>query len=106
MDDDARTDARRFLEELEGRPLETLTGRPNRILRVEGDSVIVGTNRSPSGKPVPIAWVQDALDRLTNEGEVVISVESVGYSSAFIAQVLSAVPGATASKGKVRLLGR
>src|SRR5688500_11578026 len=33
--------ARNFLERLQGKHLETLTGRPNRILRVVGDSVIV-----------------------------------------------------------------
>lgn len=37
-------------------------------------------------------WVQDALDRLFREGEVVVSVSSVGYRSAFIGAVLGTVP--------------
>jgi hypothetical protein len=36
--------------------------------------------------------VQDALDRLFREGEVVVSVPSVGYRSAFIGAVLGTVP--------------
>jgi hypothetical protein len=35
--------------------------------------------------------VQDALDRLAADGEVEISVEAVGYRSAFIGAVLSAL---------------
>ena len=88
------TDARTFLEGLVGRPLETLTGRPNCILRLEGDDAIVQTGKSPSGQAVPIAWVQDALDMLESNGEVQIDVETVGYRSAFIGAVLSEFPSA------------
>jgi hypothetical protein len=35
--------------------------------------------------------VQDALERLVDEGQVEISVESVGYRSAFIAAVLNSL---------------
>lgn len=59
-----RIDARGFLASLEGRVIPTLTGRPNRVLRLDGETVIVATNRSPLGRPVPIAWIQSALDRL------------------------------------------
>jgi hypothetical protein len=101
-----RIDARQLLMELQGKPLETLTGRPNRILGVTDDTVMVATNRSPAGKPVPIEWIQDALDRLVRDGVVDINVESVGYRSAFIGAVLKEVPGAAAGHGSVRLLGR
>jgi len=37
---------------------------------------------------VPIDWVQSALDRLLTDQQVVISVDSVGYRSAFIGAVL------------------
>ena len=96
-------DARSYLSSLEGRTIPTLTGRPNTILRLDGDDVIVGTNRSPQGRPVPISWIQEALDRLVEEGVVDISVESVGYRSAFVGAVLSQVPGAIAGGGRVRL---
>lgn len=97
--------ARELLSSLAGQTIHTLTGRPNRILRFVGDDVIVATNRSPGGSPVPISWVQEALERLYSVGDVQISVESVGYRSAFIGAVLSQVPGATASNGRVILTG-
>ena len=34
--------ARTLLESLVGKPILTVTGRPNTVLRVEGDSVVVG----------------------------------------------------------------
>lgn len=87
------TDARSLLASLMGTEIPTLTGRSNRVLRLEGEQVIVGTDRSPAGQPVPIAWVQNALDTLNGELEIQISVESVGYRSAFIGAVLSTIPG-------------
>jgi hypothetical protein len=89
----ASLDAREHLQGLIGRTIHTLTGAPNTILRLEGDRVIVGTRRSPSGKPVPVEWVQSAADRLLVEGEIDISVASVGYRSAFIGAVLLTIPG-------------
>lgn len=61
-------DARKILHGLIGKTIHTLTGRPNTILGLEGDAVLVATARSPTGQPVPIAWVQDALDRLAADG--------------------------------------
>ncbi|MEA2297498.1 MAG: hypothetical protein QOF77_434 [Solirubrobacteraceae bacterium] len=64
------------------------------MLRVDADSVVVWTTRSPDGQPVPIAWVQDALDSLDRHGEIVISPASVGHRSEFIGAVLLELPGA------------
>jgi hypothetical protein len=91
---DPVTDAKCLLTSLEGRSLQTVTGRPNRVLRLEGDRVWVSTTRSPSGQPVPVAWVQDAIDRLESVGEIEISVESVGHRSAFVGAVLRELSGA------------
>lgn len=85
-------DARSYLASLVGRELKTLTGKPNRVLRLEGDKVIVGTSKSPAGQPVPIKWVQAAMDTLDREGEVVIDPETVGYRSGFIGAVLASLP--------------
>ena len=63
-------DARGLLQSLVGRRLQTVTGRENRVLGVDADTVRVWTSRSPSGQPIPIAWVQDALDRLDRDGEI------------------------------------
>jgi hypothetical protein len=95
--------ARRVLEGLVGRKIHMLTRRPNTVLAVEGDSVRVATSRSPAGQPVPIKWVQHALDRLARNGEVAISVESVGYRSAFVGTVLSALEDTESSPSTMRV---
>jgi hypothetical protein len=86
-------DARAVLVKLVGQPLTTLRGRPNRILEVGEADVIVATNRAPEGQPVPILWVQQALDQLVRDSEVIISPQVVGYRSAFIGAVLRTLPG-------------
>ena len=48
---------------------------------------------SDQGKPVPIKWVQAALDMLERDGEVIIDVKTVGYRSAFIGAVLALLLG-------------
>jgi hypothetical protein len=97
-------DAREHLSKLVGRTIHTLTGRPNRILAIEGDSVIVATQRSPAGTPVPLHSVQDAMDLLREQGELEISVETVGYRSAFIGAVLLTLPGARGGTGPARVV--
>jgi hypothetical protein len=87
------TDARAYLESLVGRELRTVTGRPNTILSVGQRAVMVAA-RTSEGKPVPIEWVQNAIDMLERDGEVTIDVETVGYRSAFVGAVLSTLPGA------------
>jgi hypothetical protein len=69
-----KTAARSLLESLVGKPISTVTGRPNTVLRVEGDSVVVPTSRSSAGQPVPIEWVQSGLDQLLETGEIEVSV--------------------------------
>jgi hypothetical protein len=93
-----------------GRELRTIKGQPNRIVRIDGTDVIVATTRSPEGKPVPIRWVQDAMDRLMASGEIEISVDSVGYRSAFVGAVLLALDGSEVVVGatppRIRLRSR
>jgi hypothetical protein len=90
-------DAQQVLQPLVGTTIPTLTGRPNRVLAIRGQDVIVATAKSPEGKPVPIAWIQDALDRLVRDGEIEISVPSVGYRSAFMGAVLATIAGSSTS---------
>ncbi len=102
----ADTDARALLESLVGQQFQTITGRPNSVLAIEGDSVIVATGRSPAGQPVPIEWVQNGIERLLEEGEIEISVPSLGHRSAFVGAVLLTLPGAVAVRttpSRVRL---
>lgn len=87
-------DAVDVLTRLIGKEIETVTGRPNRVLRIEGKNVIVATGQSPKGQPVPIDWVQHGLDLLAREGEVAIDVPTLRHRSAFVGAVLASLPGA------------
>lgn len=101
------TDARQFLLTLKDKPMRTVRGHENRVLDVGPDTVLVWTTRSPGGQPVPISWVQDALDRLERDREIEISVESLRYRSAFVGAVLQELPGASVirtSPPKIRLV--
>ena len=88
-----------MLRSLENRAIHTVTGRENRVLKVEGAEVLVWTTKSPQGEPVPIPWVQAALDRFEADGEIEISVESVGHRSAFVGAVLLQLPGSSLVAG-------
>lgn len=83
--------------------IQTLTGRPNKVLGIEGNDVRVATTRSSNGTLVPISWVQDALDRLASDCEIEISVESVGYRSAFVGAVLGSLDGTESSPTTMRI---
>lgn len=87
------TDARSLLESLVGQQIRTATGRPNTVLRLEGDSAVVATTRSPAGEPVPISWVQAGLERLVQTGEVEISVSSLRHRSSFVGAALLTLAG-------------
>lgn len=87
------TSAHDLLVGLIGREIQTMTGRPNKILKLDRDRVLVATSRSPAGQWVLVAEVQDALEQLLRAGELEISVANVGYRSAFIGAVLSTLDG-------------
>jgi hypothetical protein len=67
------------------------------VLGVTPPDVLVATSRSPAGNPVPIAEVQQALDRPRADGALTISPPEVGYRSAFVGAVLLTLPGARAA---------
>ncbi|QUQ68282.1 hypothetical protein [Kutzneria sp. CA-103260] len=67
---EVREGAEMLLRGLLGQKLETLSGAENFITAVSGDNVVVATNQSPGGQPVPIATVQAALDTLRREVSV------------------------------------
>ena len=54
-------DMRQHLSGLIGQSIPTATGVLNTVKAIEGDTVIVGTERSPGGEPVPIDGVLEAL---------------------------------------------
>ena len=95
----ADVNARSLLRLLTGQEISTVTGRPNRVLRLDrDDDVIVATERSPAGMAEPIQMVQSGLDRLQEAGELKISVASLGHRSSFVGAVLLTLPGTHLSR--------
>ena len=89
-------DARTHLRSLRGQLLHTAgRDRPNRVLSVSNNEVVVATDRAPQGEAVPIDWVQAAGERLLAERELRITPAEIGYRSAFIGAVLRTIPGVT-----------
>src|SRR4051812_28140453 len=86
--------ARELLDPLVGATLLTVSGRENRVLAVRDEEVLVATERSPGGQPVPLAWIQRGLDQLAEAGEVEVSTDALEHRSAFVAAVLMRLPGA------------
>jgi hypothetical protein len=86
-------DARQFLATLVDKPLFTITDRnPNRVMRLEGDTVRVETDHSGvEGALVPILWVQEAIDALYEDA----SYGSARRSSVTSGQPSSAQPSAS-----------
>ncbi|WP_424185325.1 hypothetical protein ACOBQX_26000 [Actinokineospora sp. G85] len=89
-------DAMDVLTPLLGVELPTISRRAvNRIVGFTDGAVTVATGKSPAGEPVPVAWVQEALDLLWDRGTVRVSVEQLGHRSSFLGALLSALPGTT-----------
>lgn len=88
----ADANARSVLQSLTGQEISTVTGRPNRVIRLDSDDVIVATERSPAGTAMPIQMVQAGLNRLQEAGELEISVASLGHRSSFVGAVLLTLP--------------
>jgi len=63
-------------------------------------SLLSGARKEPSS---PVEWFQEALDRLAADGEIEISVESVGYRSAFVGAVLASPKDTESSPATMRV---
>jgi hypothetical protein len=99
-------DAREHLERLVGRVLRTIPrNEPNRIVRLEADRAVVATGGNPVGAPVPIAWVQQAMDRLDAEGEVSMEAlgREIGHRSGFLGAVLREVDDTEVLRNPARI---
>ncbi|XVS65537.1 hypothetical protein ACQPYE_05605 [Actinosynnema sp. CA-299493] len=83
-----------LLADLIGIELRTSSGEPNTILDVQGNDVVVKTNRSPDGRPVPVSAVQKGLDLLATRGSVRLTTDELGHRSSFVGAVLAVLPGA------------
>jgi hypothetical protein len=98
-------EVREHLASLVGRRVETITGQPNDIVRLEGDRVFVRTarTRSSAGKPVDVPLLEEGARRLSRDGELRIDPRSVGYRSAFVGAVLGSMPGVQMLRDPARL---
>ncbi|MEX0153477.1 hypothetical protein [Microbacterium sp. LMI1-1-1.1] len=84
-----------FLRELIGIPITTVSGsRINTILAVDSRDVVVSTTRTAGGHAVPIGDVVAAMELIKQNGVVDVTVDTLGYRSAFIGAVLLQLPGA------------
>jgi hypothetical protein len=102
----ARTaiDARVHLAALAGRTVvSVLDGVPHRVLGVSRDTVYVLSAAAPLGKPVSIADVQAAVDRLVAGEEVPLSDATLGEDGAFVSAVMLSLPGAELFHGPARV---
>lgn len=105
---DRAVDAHAHLKSLVGQEIKTFRGYPNTVLSVDSDNVWVKTRGRPVGTPVPVRRVQAAMDLLRRDGEVTLTVETLGIGSAFVGAVLATLPGARFSSTrppKVSLFG-
>jgi hypothetical protein len=84
-------DAREHLARLKGRDIPTITHKKsNRVLSVHGSEVEV--MREQRGT-VPVAHVQQALDKLYTDGVLRINKATLGHSNtAFVGAVLAQLP--------------
>jgi len=99
-------DARAYLEGLVGQTIPTVTGRPNTILRLDGNQVWVRTDDTADpeeGERVSIKSVQDAADALFANGRIGINTRDVPGRSAFVGAVLSSLPGAVGLRRPARV---
>lgn len=88
-------DARAHLTSLVGHRIYTVTGEWNDVLSVSGDEVMVRSARTKDseGSPVPIAWLQEAADRLFEERYLSLRAADLNHRSAFMGAVLLTLEG-------------
>lgn len=87
-----------LLRSLIGEEIRTVTGMPNMVLAVHGDTALGRTGRSPEGRPVGAGEVQKGPDKLRMHGSIRVTVDELGHRSAFVGAVLATVPGAQFTK--------
>lgn len=73
-----RRDARTILEALVGKTIQTLAGRPNVVVGIEGDEARVERSSAPR-PPRAYPMGQDALDQLEAEGAGLVMFGHTGH---------------------------
>jgi hypothetical protein len=73
-----------LLESLVGPPISTVTGRPNTVLRVADDSLVVAASRSQTGSRCRSNGCRAVLSSSLDTGEIEVSVPSLVHRSSFV----------------------
>ena len=79
-------------------------GRENRVLAVDHGGVTVGTDKSPDGERVPLDDLRNAATRLFRDGEVQVSVASLGHRSSFLGAFLATLSNVETATDPLRLM--
>jgi hypothetical protein len=66
-----------LLQSLIGEEIRTVASHLNIVLAVQGNTVLVRTDRSPAGQPVGVGEVQKGLDKLAAQRMVRVSVDEL-----------------------------
>ena len=90
--------ASELLRSLIGEEIRTVTGMPNMVLAVHGDTALVRTNRSPKVNRSKSARSRRASTSSGCTESVRVNVEELGHRSAFVGAVLATLPGARFTK--------
>lgn len=102
----APPDAFRLLRSLVGRPLKTIShGKTNRVLQVQASRFLVATDDSPDGAWERVKIIQDAIDRLYQDGRLDVNKSSLRHRrTALVGAVLVEMPGVTVASMSPRVL--
>jgi len=90
-------DARSHLESLVGRPVSAPNVMTVTVLEVQESVAIVRRGTDQTTEVILLAWVQWALDRLVETGEVRLPADAFGTSTGPLVAMLAAVPRARAT---------
>ncbi len=94
----------RHARSLVGTSTFTLTDeRENRILSIDGQTLVVATDKSPQGERVPIEDLRSGAARLFGDGEVRVNVAELGRRSSFVGALLATLPNVETLTDPVRL---
>lgn len=89
---------------LVGRPVHTYLWGEGRVVRVEGEVVVIAGYHGEAEARVRLADVQAGLDRLGADGEVPLTIDALGPWATYVAAMLVEVEGATFGEAPTRVV--
>lgn len=89
---------------LVGRPVHTSLWGNGRVVRVEGEVVVITGYHGEEEARVRLADVQVGLDRLGADGEVPLTIDALGPWATYVAAMLVEVEGAAFGDDPARVV--